>query len=126
MQAYTLFASPAIFIIIGIFWEYLYHNRKRFKYKIIPYIFIIGLIAFPIRYSIERLKPFNIIDRSPEWVKEIKSIHSISGKQLVVFNTKHPIETMFYVDCTAYIGIPDKEKIEELKQKGFEIIILNN
>ncbi|MCK5839327.1 MAG: hypothetical protein KAG99_05730, partial [Bacteroidales bacterium] len=48
------------------------------------------------------------------------------GKKNVIFNVDNPIETMFYTDFIAYKTIPNKNTIEELKLKGYEIYINDN
>jgi len=127
MQAYTLFSAPAIFIIIALFFRYITVYTPRFKYKLVPALLMIGLLLLPVRYSIERIKPFTKIDREPQWTKEIKEMKSLHGEskgRLAIFNSAYPVETMFYLDCTAYPNIPDKAKISELKDLGYKIIIL--
>ncbi len=127
MQAYTLFTAPSIFIITALFWVYLYRYRKRFKYNWIPVVLLIGLIALPVRYSIERTKAFQIRERHPEWVQEIKELKDKTRDgNLVILNSKRPIETMFYINCAAYPFIPDNKTINRLKSKGYKIITLND
>ena len=127
MQAYTLFAAPSIFIITALFCSYLSINLNRFRYKIVPVLLLIGLLGLPVRYSIERIKPFNKIEREPEWTKEIKKLKPLSSEvqgKLVIFNTLHPIETMFYLNCTAYNYLPDQKTTTEIERSGYKIIIL--
>ena len=127
MQAYTLFTAPAIFIITALFWQFLYIYRNRFKYKWIINIVLFLIIALPIRYSIERIKPFESRDRNPQWVQDLKHLNKIyNGKKNIIFNVDYPIETMFYTDFIAYETIPNKNTIEELKLKGYNIYINDN
>lgn len=125
MQAYTLFTAPAIFIATALFWEYLFVYRKRFKYKGLIVIILFLLIALPIRYSIERTKPFTIRERNPKWAKELKELSKlISDKEnVVIFNCEHPIETMFYANCIAYTDIPDSLTLSNIEQKGYTVYI---
>lgn len=126
MPAYTLFSSPSIFIIIGLFFVYVKRYSKKFSYKIVPHLLMILLIALPVRQSILKTKMFQKYDRNPEWVRDIKELKPL-GKQyngkLVIFNTERPIETMFYIDCIAYSIIPSDEKIIELERKGYKVIV---
>ena len=75
MQAYTVITAPAIFIITALFCNYLFHYRKQFRYKPIIYIVILLLLFLPVRYSIERLKPFSSVERNPAWVKKLKLLN---------------------------------------------------
>ena len=85
------------------------------------------LIALPVRYTIERMKPFDKIDRNPAWVQELKELNSEKIKNGVLFNYKAPIEAMFYTNLTAaYPNIPDKATITTLLQKNYTIIIDDN
>ncbi len=124
MQGYTLFTAPAIFIITALFWQYLYTYRNRFKYKWLSYIVLILLIALPIRYSIERIKPFQSRNRNPQWVQDIKHLNEIDdGPKKIIFNVDSPIETMFYTDFVAYKSIPNTNTIKKLSMKGYHIYI---
>jgi len=120
MQGYILFTAPAIFIITGLFWHYLYRYRKVFRVKWVTYSILVLLLALPVRYTIERIKPFQITERSPRWVAELKSLNEqVEGrKEIVVLNVPRPVETMFYLDCTAYPGIPDSVTLSALAGKG--------
>jgi len=126
MQAYTLFAAPSIFIITALYYWYLKRYRNRFRYKILPILVLIALILLPVRYTIEKAKINRIRDRNPGWVTQIKALKPL-GKELdgklVIFNTEWPIETMFYVDCSAYPCIPDQMVISELQEKGYTVLI---
>ena len=126
MPAYTLFTSPAIFIMTGLFFVYLKKHLKDFKIKTIPILLLILVIALPGRLCIEKTKMFQNYNRKPEWVKEIKALKSqsiqLNGK-LVIFNTERPIETMFYIDCIAYSFTPTKKTVLELEREGYKVLI---
>jgi len=125
MQAYTLFTAPALFIITALFWEYLYVYRNRFRYKGLIILVLFLLLALPIRYSIERTKPFVIRERNPQWTKEIRELSKQTGdhSDIVIFNSEYPIETMFYLDCAAYSTTPDSLTLSDLHKKGHAIFI---
>jgi len=125
MQGYTLFTAPAIFIITAVFWQYLYHYRKKMRFKWLTYILLFLLLALPVRYSIERIKPFDFRERRSEWVQEIRKLDT-KGSGIVLFNYEHPIEAMFYSDCVAYTHIPDVETIEKITASGYEVFINDN
>jgi 4-amino-4-deoxy-L-arabinose transferase-like glycosyltransferase len=121
MQAYILFISPALFLITADFFYMIKENNKLNKWLIRLLLFL--LIALPIRYCIERLKPFDKIDRNPAWVTQLLNLKSENIKNGVLFNYKAPIEAMFYTDLTVYPDIPDKNIIVDLLQKNYAVII---
>ncbi len=126
MQGYTLFIAPPIFLITALFFQYLWICRKRFKYRFIPLILIFLLFFLPLWQTVERTKLFTNHDRSPAWVREIKSLKiPASQKPLVIFNAQKPIETMFYINCSAYPFMPDEGTVDQLKKEGYEVMILD-
>lgn len=124
MQGYILFTAPAMFIMIGIFLEYLQSIQS--KRKLLIKTICILLLVLPIRYSIERIKPFSKKERTSEWISKMKNIANENPDDLkIVFNCKYPIETMFYTDIIAYEAIPNKEKLAELNSNNYTIYIDN-
>jgi 4-amino-4-deoxy-L-arabinose transferase-like glycosyltransferase len=128
MQAYTLFASPSIFIICSLFVVYLQHIKTVVKYKWIFNLAIIALVFLPIRYSFERIKPLETKPRTIAWAEEIKALKKLKGdKDLVIFNIDRPIDAMFYIDnCVAYSYIPEEYEINRIKAAGYDVIIFEN
>ena len=125
MQAYILFAAPALFLLSALFWRMLNIHQTRFKYKIIPLVLILGLIFLPIRYSIERIKPFSNHSSKRLYINDIKALRSLDiDANTILFNAPRPIETMFYLDCIAYSHIPKIKEIKILEDKGFKVMIL--
>lgn len=127
MQGYTLFSAPAIFIIIALFWDYLYRYRNAFRFKFLVSVILVLLLALPVRYSIERVKPFTARDRNPPWARELRSLHSTietyGPERTVVFNAPRPIETMFYTGCTAYSYLPAPAVLDRVRKKGYTILL---
>jgi 4-amino-4-deoxy-L-arabinose transferase len=125
MQAYIIFCAPAIFIIVGIFIDKILKgdiNLKRFKY-----LFLFLLIAFPIRYTLERIKPFEKYERTKPWIAKMKKLESLTDtKDVVIFNTKYPVETMFHTDFIAYNETPSVQKLDSINQLGYVVYIDNN
>ncbi len=123
MQAYILFACPALFMMTAEFWYMLsaYNATRKSKWFFNLILFL--LIALPIRYTIERTKPFEQIDRKPAWVKELKVLNDQNIKNGVLFNYDRPIEAMFYTNLTVYPDMPDKELIVNLVAKGYTVFI---
>jgi 4-amino-4-deoxy-L-arabinose transferase-like glycosyltransferase len=126
MPAYTLFSSPAVFIIAGLFFVFVKRYSKKFRYRMASIAIMVLLIALPVRQCITKTGMFQKYDRNPQWVKDIKELKPLGRKydgKLVIFNTDRPIETMFYVDCIAYSILPSNERISELEKKGYKVIV---
>jgi 4-amino-4-deoxy-L-arabinose transferase len=127
MQAYTLFTLPAIFMLVAYFMDTLAGMRPEEKPKARFIQFILLLcIALPVRYAIERIKPFEPLETDKmEMTRERKDLQRKSFRSnLVLFNDSNYIETMFYTNLTAYPKMPDEAEIDTLKLKGFRFLIL--
>jgi 4-amino-4-deoxy-L-arabinose transferase len=125
MQAYLLFASPALFIITADFWFMLNEYKKNHKLKWIFNLILILLIALPIRYSIKRIKPFKKAERKPQWVMDLKELNEKKIVKGVLFNFNKPIEAMFYTNLTVYPNMPNFRSIVDIQKRGYSIIINN-
>ena len=125
MQAYILFVCPALFIITADFCQYLIQlDNTKFKW-VFNFIVILILIT-PIRYCIERLKPFENNTQKTALSASFSKLkkQNFTSKD-VVLNCHYPIELMFYTNTTAYKNLPDIKSIEELIAKGY-IVYINN
>ncbi len=125
MQAYTLFTAPAIFIITGVFWHYLKVCRSRFRLKWIVNLILLLLLALPVRYSLERIKPFSVrtdptgmTRRLKEWAETHRG-----EEKIVFFNMPYPIEAMFYIDCVAYRDLPPPGVTVRIEKQGYRVVI---
>jgi len=131
MQGYLLFTSPALFMISSAFWYRLYtykndikpENKIWLKWGIS--LLLIFFIILPVRYCLERVKPFKK-DRSPQWVSDLKNMKQRNLKNAVLFNYSRPIDAMFYTDLTAYGNIPDTSMVKAIMQKGYTVLINDN
>lgn len=123
MQAYLLFTAPALFIMTSEFYYMLSIYKINHKLKWIFNLIMILLVALPIRYTIERAKPFEKTDRNPQWVTDLKTLNDKKIDKGVLFNYDNPVEAMFYTDMIVYPGIPDQKIIIDLQQNGYNIII---
>jgi hypothetical protein len=126
MQGYILFTSPALFIMISAFWTMLSEYKNNHKLKWLFNMILILLILLPVRYSIERAKPFEIKERRPKWVSGLKEMNNRNIKKGVLFNYKLPIEAMFYTNLIVYPFIPEQDVIDSLIDKGYAVIIKND
>lgn len=121
MKAYLLFVSPSIFIITACFIDYLQRNKEKFRYAPLLLMIQLLLILLPVRYSFERIKPFQ---QEYKWAEERKERFRAYPPQSIVFNEKLYVEAMFYGDrITVYPFKPSAEQLQRLKKGGYKIII---
>jgi hypothetical protein len=123
MPAYILFTYPALFMIMSEFWLMLSDQKNTYKLKWLINLFLILMIILPIRYTLERVKPFENLNRNPPWVINLKDLGDKKIKNGVLFNYKRPIEAMFYTDMIAYSHILRKEELIDLIAMGYTIVI---
>ncbi len=120
---YLMISAPAYFILTASFFYYCYDLFKEKKYKFISAIIMVLLIAFPLRYSAERIESFQE-GRNPEWSKEIKQLKNLTEEnKVVLFGVEHSIETMFYTDYVVYSFVPDNETIKQVMNDGYKVYI---
>jgi 4-amino-4-deoxy-L-arabinose transferase len=126
MQGYLLFTGPALFSITASCFFDLNNLRHQLKYPVILFIVMIVMIVLPIRYCIERVKPFEKRIRKPQWTKDIQELKkNIVPQKTIVFNSDHYIETMFYTSAIAYRVLPDSAQLKKIQKEGYKIIITN-
>ncbi len=123
MQAYILFISPALFLMTAEFFFMLNDYKKYHKLKWVFNLILVLLIALPIRYMIERVKPFEQSNRNPAWVVDLRKLNDKNISKGVLLNYDKPIEAMFYTDLTAYTYIPDRDTIANMINDGYTVII---
>jgi len=123
MQAYLLFTAPALFFMTAEFFFAVADYKKEHQFKWVFTLILALIILLPIRYSIEKIKPFESRDRNPQWVMDLRELNKKNIEKGILFNYDHPIEAMFYTDLVVYPGIPEKEKISDLSHQGYTIII---
>ena len=123
MQGYLLFTAPALFIMTADFFFMLVENREKIKYKPFINFALVLLILLPIRYGIERMKPFAITERNPKWVVDLKKLNAAKIENGVLLNYENPIEAMFYTDLTAYSFLPSQKEITSLIKQGYTVLI---
>jgi len=126
LPAYLLFTSPALFLMTAEFWIMLTDYRKNHNQKWFINLILILFIAFPVRFTIERMKPFLNRDRNPQWVADIKKLNDRKIKNGVLLNYEKAVEAMFYTDFTVYQYMPDKNQIINLIEKGYVVFINDN
>ena len=126
MQGYTLFIAPAVFIVLALFVRNLSFSIPRLEKSSYQWIakLIIGLLLFlPVRYCIERTKPFSTENRTPPiYMNRVLELQKNNTESLVIEGCSHPIETMFFTNHTAYeqqLSNAERLKVEKL---GYKIV----
>lgn len=123
MQAYILITSPALFMMTAEFYVMVSRYKLTHKPKWLFSLVLILLIALPVRYTIERVKPFVKEERHRQWVTDLKNLNEKEISNGVLFNYDQPVAAMFYTNLTVYQYIPDIETVTGLIKKGYRIII---
>ena len=123
MQAYLFITAPALFFMTAEFFYALVRLKDRYRFKWIINLVLALLIILPIRYGVERLTVFELKDRNPQWVGDLRNLNKENLGHGVLFNYNRPIEAMFYTDLTVYPTIPDLDTISALQEQGYTIII---
>lgn len=126
MQGYILFTAPAYFVMTAEFFWWLLERKPIVKKKWLSILIWLLFLGLPIRYGLERIKPFDERERRPQWVLDLKSIKIESQKETILFNYPKPIEAMFYTDMTVYRKLPKLFQIEVLQKKGYAILVYNS
>ncbi|MCB9285843.1 MAG: glycosyltransferase family 39 protein [Lewinellaceae bacterium] len=125
MQAYTIFSAPAFFILTALFFRYFNIWKEKFFFpKYISNLILALLVLLPARYSIERVKPFTIRERRPEWAENFKALEKQFplDSTTVVFNMPKPIEFMFYTNAIAYPFLPETKTLDSLSHSGYKLL----
>ena len=126
MQGYLLFAAPAFFLVTADFWHHLSQMELSGVKKLVVNLILVLLFCLPIRYAIERSKPFTQMDRSPKWASDLRKLNQEHFSKAILFNYSHATEAMFYTDMEAYTYIPSESKIDSLVSDGYSVIINDN
>lgn len=123
MNGYLLIASPALFIITAAFFFEVKESLANANYQWLKKLVLVLLIGLPIRYCIERVKPFELKSSKPHWVTELKNWSERNNQKVVLLGCKAPIETMFYTQAIAYETIPEVKTIIEMQHLGYKVFI---
>jgi hypothetical protein len=124
MQGYIVFAAPALLVMTAEFFEMLTRHVHSGKYKRALQIILVLLIALPLRYTMERVKPFAAKARKPDWMKQLHAFARTTTPNTVLFNYAKPIEAMFYTNvAAAYEQLPPRAILDSLQDAGYSIVI---
>ena len=121
MQAYTIMATPAIYMCAALFIGDLFRSNAR------PILKVIGIalvILMPYRIMLNTVKPWRSQLEKPAWMTDIDRLSKDPSEKTIIFNSERPIETMFHRDVIAYEGIPPEELIHRAEALGYRVVVL--
>jgi hypothetical protein len=124
-EVYTLISSTPIFIVIALFTFYLSRISVNFNliYRRVAITAVTIILLIPIRYSLERIKPFEPRFVKQDWRISIEAFRNkltIPIDSVILVNDPNYIETRFYYDIKSY-NFLEKSDLEILLSKGFKI-----
>lgn len=123
-EVYILMAATPLFISISVF--ILYLNQIKFKYvKYSVFIIILQSLFYiaAVRYSVERVKPWNARLTKPDYRLEIENlIHNsnVPSDSIVIVNERYYIDARFYYNVIGYRYVNDSI-INTIKSKNYKV-----
>jgi 4-amino-4-deoxy-L-arabinose transferase len=113
MPGYILFTVPALYLMTA--YVFIYFNRRYYGSKYFKITAFIVLFILPLRYTFERIKPFEY--------RFLRDYVEKYDNKTIIFNDNHNIDTMFFTDCYAsYPYAPSPNVIDSLKNQGYNVI----
>jgi len=126
MPAYTLIAGPAIFMITAVScYDSLRFANQAKKYKWLPKLIAASFIVLPVRYAIERIKPFADNRELKMKAEELKQRKKLVRGATVFLNDPDYIQTMFFTNATSYPYIPADTIVARL-EKNYHVVVLGS
>lgn len=125
MAGYVLPSVIPVLTISALFWTVVErHIRSQRRYRWLGIVILVALIALPVRYSIERLKPFQDLSSMREARQGLVDRIGEEADRTVVFGCKEQYEAMFYTDCIAYERPLDAITKQWLERHGYRVITM--
>lgn len=123
MPGYVMIAAPAVFLAVAEMAVTLQAAAVTGARRLLALLVVLLLVGLPVRYAVERLRPFAEADREPAWAADLKALGARVNAPCVVFAEPRPIEALFYTPCSAYPFPPTEAQIEELVRRGYRIVV---
>jgi hypothetical protein len=124
MPAYPLIAAPAIALMIAWavidVWNWL--PRLFGARKEVAAVLITAWLMLPLRFAIERWKPFERFDAERAAAHELKALSP--PRDAVLFGLPDPISAMFYTGVPAYAEVPGDADRARCVSAGYRPIVL--
>ncbi len=123
MVGYILPTTIPVLTISALFWVLLErHVRSGTRAKWIGFLILALLIILPVRFCIERLKPFQDTTSQSSLRQRLIKAVGPDPTHTVVFDCKHQYEAMFYTGCVAYERSSDPTTARSLTERGFHVV----
>lgn len=124
MPGYVLPATIPIVTVTALFWVVLEKGiRRNARLRWLGYVVLIALLALPVRYCLERLKPIQDLSDQRRIREQLIALSSDDpAHPTVVLNCKRSIEAMFYANCVAYERTISPELADSLRTSGFRVV----
>jgi 4-amino-4-deoxy-L-arabinose transferase len=106
------------------FYQFLAYAEGMIKYKYLFYLCAYSFVLLPIRYSFERIKPFEEPTHAAQLSMRMKRLKSNmpAPEKTIVFNEPYYVEAMFYIGCVAYPFKADDSTLQYLKAREFTVL----
>lgn len=125
-HTYLLLCAPACFVLTAYVADNLLLKLKDYqlKGKLVISLCVFALFALPIRFSMERIKPFeHSLSANPDFYSKVSSFQNQYKAGDIISGTPYYIELMYFTDVTAaYAFELDSIEILSLQEQGFRII----
>lgn len=124
---YVLIAAPAFFILVGNVVVHCIEAYRNHRFKFVFLGVACLMILLPIRYTIERVKFFDLPTTSTTFYAKPASYYEELDQSSIVFGTPDYVEMMFHTNVyAAYRRIPEQKLIDSLMQQDFKIYFWEN
>ena len=129
-QIYMLVSSTPFYILLALFLRYLniLKYKLSFNHKFFINIFVILALLLPVRYNLERIKPFENRFLKPQWREQMEVFvneYKSDMNNIILVNEPKYIEARFYYDIKAYNYLSEIQ-IEKFKNMNFKIFYNND
>ena len=115
MENYVMIAAPAIALMVAAGALDLCRTEGLWGR-----IAMAALVLLPMRYTVERWKPFHRFDEERAVASALRALPS---GRVVIVGATHPIEAMFYGDREAYAEMPDAAVLTRLRAGGWQVVV---
>lgn len=123
MPGYILPVTVPVLAITALFWVVLERSVRRWSQnRWIGYVVLVGLLALPVRYCTERLKPTQDLSSAAALKAQYRSLSDPGGRTTVVLGCSDPYQAMFYSDCIAYSRQANASVVDSLEHRGYRVI----
>lgn len=123
MQGYVLGCTVPILAITALYWTTLERrSRPGARHRWLRIAVLAALLGLPVRYTLERLKPFEDQRAQAALKQRILALPITASPDSTVVIGPYPIETMFHTGCTAYEAIAPGER-EQLVNAGYRLVL---